>query len=168
MKVIEPGHIYTMDEIDVGIDEGRTRVNPQLVFVNREDNPHPGVQTQEVLRVLIDRTIHCDNCLPHPIDTNIIFHLRMALVLHEARALVRKAEKGLIEPENIAVGEDGHFALSKLTPTLESQNWVGRTGARKRVDDILNKLETEELHGVQSESYHHTPEPGGGENRSKK
>jgi hypothetical protein len=35
----------------------------------------------------------------------------MALVLHEARALIRKAEKGLIKPEKVQTGPDGHFLL---------------------------------------------------------
>jgi len=39
--------------------------------------------------------------------------LRMALVLHEARALMRKTEKGIIAPEQIdTCAEDGHFVLA--------------------------------------------------------
>jgi hypothetical protein len=65
-----------------------------LTFVNREANPHEGVQTQEVLRALIDRTLHCDRCLRWDGNDKIIHHLRMALALHEARAIERKTEKG--------------------------------------------------------------------------
>jgi len=81
--------------------------------VNREYGTHaPGTQTQEVLRALIDRTQHCHNCLPHEVNAKIIYHLRMALVLHEARALERKVEKGLLKPEQIVTDEDGHFKLT--------------------------------------------------------
>lgn len=106
MIVIEPGHIYHL-EVQDG-DEKET-----LTFVNREDNPHSGTQTQEVIRALIDRTMHCDNCLRWEGNDLIIHHLRMALVLHEARALGRKAVKGVIEPENVLTGSDGHFMLSR-------------------------------------------------------
>ncbi len=43
-------------------------------------------------------------------------HLRMALALHEARALLRHVEKGEIKPELVAVGSDGHFIIG-ATPT---------------------------------------------------
>lgn len=106
MKIIEPGHIYELDQLDAP-------TKPlHLIFVNREPGKlHPGTQTQEVLRVLIDRTIHCDNCLRWEGNDLIVFHLRMALVLHEVRALLRKVEEGLLKPERVVIGEDGHFAF---------------------------------------------------------
>lgn len=108
MKVIEPGHLYQLSHLDGG---GVSK----LQFVCREStdvlSPKEGVQTQEVLRALIDRTMHCDNCLPWEGNKAIIQHLRMALSLHEARALLRKAEKGLYKPELVAPGPDGHFLL---------------------------------------------------------
>jgi hypothetical protein len=75
MEIIEPGHIYRLSWLDGDPDrilgvQGRdsTRVDQSeadLVFVCREETdelrPHPGTQTQEVLRALIDRTMHCDN-----------------------------------------------------------------------------------------------------------
>lgn len=108
MKVIEPGHIYQLEHQD-GTGAG------MLVFVNREhETEHEGTQTQEVLRALIDRTQHCDSCLRWPGNDQIIEHLRMALVLHEARALERKTAKGELKPEKIATSDDGHFALSAV------------------------------------------------------
>lgn len=105
MKIIEKGHIYQLAHLD---GSGTTN----LTFVNREEGTeHEGVQTQEVLRALIDRTQHCHDCLPWTGNEMIIQHLRLALVLHEARALYRKAEKRLYKPENVAVGDDGHFYL---------------------------------------------------------
>jgi hypothetical protein len=113
MKIIEPGHIYELNWLDCkpqSPDWQYIRDN-KLVFVNREATPHPGTQTQEVLRALIDRTRHCDNCLRWPGNDLIIQHLQLALVLHEARALERKTIKGIIKPERIATSVDGHFRL---------------------------------------------------------
>lgn len=107
MKILEPGHVYEFANLDGELKNNR------IIFVNREPgNKHPGTQTQDVLRVLIDRTKHCDACLRWEGNDLIIHHLRMALVLHEARALIRKTEKGLISPESILTGNDGHFQLT--------------------------------------------------------
>lgn len=111
MRVVEPGHVYILDALD------NSKLSPfeqHLHFVNREPgHEHPGTQTQDVLRCLIDRTYHCDGCLPDDLNASIIFHLRMALVCHEMRALRRKAEKGIYAPEDVKTGPDGHFALDK-------------------------------------------------------
>lgn len=116
MKIIEPGHIYRLHWLDGVPDQELTGTvstcEADLIFVNREDNPHGGTQTQEVLRALIDRTMHCDNCLRWEGNDQIIYHLRQALVLHEARALGRKVEKGIITPESVSIGDDGHFLLT--------------------------------------------------------
>lgn len=106
MKIIEPGHIYELSSLDGDLQQ-------LLTFVNREITKHPGTQTQDVLRCLIDRTMHCDSCLRWEGNDEIIHHLRMALVLHEARALIRKTQKGLIKPEKIRIGPDGHFFLKE-------------------------------------------------------
>jgi len=111
MRILEAGHVYELNQLDTK----DTAAKLVLRYVNREPGTeHTGAQSQEVLRTLIDRTMHCDNCLRWHGNDLIIFHLRMALVLHEARALERKVEKGIILPENIetSVG-DGHFILSK-------------------------------------------------------
>lgn len=106
MRIIEPGHVYQLEHLD---GTGASI----LVFVNRERDGymHEGTQTQEVLRALIDRTKHCDSCLRWEGNDKIIEHLRMALVLHEARALERKTEKGRLQPESVTVGDDGHYLL---------------------------------------------------------
>ena len=117
MKILEPGHIYELNQIDG--DEKEI-----LRFVNREPGTeHPGTQTQEVLRALIDRTMHCDNCLRWDNNDQIIHHLRMALVLHEARALERKTEKGIIQPENIITEGDGHFSLKRDDASKDSRTY---------------------------------------------
>lgn len=118
MKIIEAGHIYELDHID-----GQNKTI--ITYVNREDNPHEGTQTQEILRmqidmnsVLIDRTNHCDSCFRWEGNDRIIKaisesqrQLRLALLYHEQRALERKMEKGRLLPESIPIGEDGHIEI---------------------------------------------------------
>jgi len=107
MKIVEPGHVYELDTLD---GDGKPIV---LTFVNREAGcEHEGTQTQEVMRALIDRTKHCDNCRRWSYNDKILYHMRMVIALHEARALERGAEKGLYDAEFITVDRaDGHFQL---------------------------------------------------------
>lgn len=142
MKIVEPGHVYALSWLDGepwtayhypdGNDDPDVSVHEDhLIFVNREEgSEHGGTQTQEVLRALIDRTMHCDNCLPWNGNAKIIHHLRMALALHEARALERKAEKGYYEPERVAKGDDGHFTLNMVTrnPTSDAMVYKYKDG----------------------------------------
>lgn len=119
MKTIEKGHIYdlTIRSHDGTLPAIKVGDAQTLKFVNKQPGQeHDGVTTQEVLRVLLDRARHCANCMPHRNNEQIIYHLRMALVLHEARALERKLEKGLIAPEYISTGPDGHYELSRQLP----------------------------------------------------
>lgn len=107
MQILDPGHVYKLDALD-----GETHVANTVIFVKRfrgADN-HPGTTNQELLRVLIDRVKFLDGEKPWPLNEQIIHHLRMALVLHEARALIRKVEKVEITPESLVTKEsDGHF-----------------------------------------------------------
>lgn len=133
MKIIEAGHIYELNSIDGGEPV-------RLTFVNREPGTeHPGTQTQEALRSLIDRTMHCDNCLRWPGNDLIIYHLRMALVLHEARALERKVEKGYIRPELMSTsGEDGHFTLDdKVLVSVDNATYTQKA---KRDSPLVKKM----------------------------
>ena len=105
MKVVSAGHVYELDERGGG--------TTLIHFVNSEPGTEqPGLTTQEILRMLIDRTRYCNKCLPHPNNERIIYHFRMALVLHEARALERKVVKEQLAPEFIVTGDDGHFSLT--------------------------------------------------------
>ena len=106
MKAIIPGHLYELDHLDGDRKQ-------QLRFVDRgHGTNYQGTYNQEVLRVLIDRVqfLHAEQ--PWILNEQIIYHLRMALVLHEARALGRKVEKGQLLPEQLPVGRDGHFLFS--------------------------------------------------------
>lgn len=111
MRVIEKGHIYQPIQRREG-DGSRLLQEQTITFINKEEGKeHDGTTTQEVIRILIDRTRHCANCMPHPNNERIVYHLRMALILHESRALERKVEKGYILPEYIETETDGHFSL---------------------------------------------------------
>lgn len=127
MEVVEPGHVYTLAWLDGGAmarasggeatSHDGLMVEDRLIFVRRDskrgENNHAGTQCQEVIRALIDRVQYCEAMEHWEGNDDIIEHLREALVLFEARALLRKTEKGIIHPELIATGEDGHFMLTK-------------------------------------------------------
>lgn len=114
MKVLEVGHMYqpAIRNVD-GKEMGGEVAAQKIIFINKQPGQeHAGTTTQEVLRVLLDRTRHCANCMPHRNNEQIVYHLRMALALHEARALERKVEKGL-EIEYQETDEDGHLLLKE-------------------------------------------------------
>ena len=130
MKILEKGHVYELDFID---GKAASEEN-HLVFVNRESGKeHAGTQTQEVLRALIDRTYHCDNCLPSEFNERIIHHLRMALVYHEARALVRKQDKEYFNAEEIEVSDDGHFRMLTTGPSSDLKNSASKRNFDKEL-----------------------------------
>ncbi|MCP1550654.1 MULTISPECIES: hypothetical protein [Methylorubrum] len=106
MKVLTPGHRYELDHLD---GSGKTI----LQFVSRKPlhEPQEGVINQEVLRAIIDRVQVLDGEVPWEGNRQILMHLRMALALHEARAMLRHVEKGEIKPELLPVGADGHFIV---------------------------------------------------------
>lgn len=92
MKIIDPGHIYELRQL--GDDKTQT-----LTFIKRSggavqyNKEWPGLQTQEVLRALIDRTIYLDKVLECKETKEAARHLRAALYWYEARALRRKRSK---------------------------------------------------------------------------
>lgn len=107
MDIIDLGHHYKLSTLD-----GNAEV--YLTFVRRfrgEDN-YAGTTCQEVLRVLIDRTKFLDGEIPWSGNADIILHMEQALAGFEARAILRKAEKGQIEPSSIIGGKkDGHWRI---------------------------------------------------------
>ena len=107
MKPLIHGHLYELDHLD---GSGKTH----LQFVSREPlhDPREGVINQEVLRALIDRVECLNEEVPWAGNADILHHLRMALVLHEARALVRHVQKGELRPETLVTGADGHFVFA--------------------------------------------------------
>lgn len=109
MKIIDPGHEYELASID-----GECVQKIRFVKRFRGVENHAGTTNQELLRVLIDRVTRLNDERPWPGNQEIIVHLRMALILHESRALYRKVEKGLLKPEHVVTAiRDGHFKLTE-------------------------------------------------------
>lgn len=91
MEVVTKGHVYRMVQLGGGIQD--------ITFVRRSGGAvtypteWPGVQTQEVLQVLIDRTKYLNGILPCVETEDDLYYLRMALFMYEVRAWRRKQEK---------------------------------------------------------------------------
>lgn len=94
MRVGEEGHIFVLNELPV--EPGGEAGTQTLKFIRRSSGQikhpteWPGVQTQEVLRALIKRTIYLNHLIPCNESMNAIWHLRMTLWEYEARAYRRK------------------------------------------------------------------------------
>ena len=128
MKVIEAGHVYAVDTVD-----SRGLLNPQTIrFLRRSSSliQHPyeaeGTNTQELLRVAIDRTKYLDKIQPCSENEDILFCLRHALLLYEARAYrrkVNKVNKGQgVHPEGSEVLKDVPFEM--LNCGEEASLWI--------------------------------------------
>lgn len=91
MKTLDKGHVYELNQLGGGAQA--------LTFVKRSggavcyEKEWPGVQTQEVLRALIERTKYLDTILPCIETKDAMQYLRMALFMYEVRAWRRKQEK---------------------------------------------------------------------------
>lgn len=92
MKVLEPGHVYELEHLGTPGCEVLTFIRRNSAAITHESE-HPGTNTQEVLRALIDRSIFLNHVLPCAETEDAIEYLRMALACYEARALRRKREK---------------------------------------------------------------------------
>ena len=138
MHAIDPGHVYELRELGGGTQTLRfAKRSGGAIKYNEE---WPGVQTQEVLRALIDRTKYLNDVLPCVETRDALWHLRMALFMYEVRAYRRKQENvnrkvpahdDSVSPkpwhensfsdvpfnetdiELRPVGEDGHVVLEK-------------------------------------------------------
>jgi hypothetical protein len=108
MKILDAGHSYELDVLDGNL-------NQTIKFVKRGRgvHNHPGTINQDVLRVLIDRVKFLNNEIPWDGNDKIIYHLRMALALQEARAMFRRIEKEEFKPEFVPTSAlDGHFMFA--------------------------------------------------------
>ena len=104
MIVKDIGHTYLLADNKTG------KHNTILSFYKDQiinSVGYEGTTNQEVLRALIDRVKFLDTQKPHPFNTQIIKHLRYALVLHEMRHLERIVDKDL-SIEHV-VGNPTHF-----------------------------------------------------------
>lgn len=93
MRIIDPGHLYAVVNVDGPGEQ-------QIQFVRRRDHrgglvsPYtPGILSQELLRVLIDRVRYLNDEDPCTEDVQIIHALRDCLRLFESRAARRTIEK---------------------------------------------------------------------------
>lgn len=106
MIIDYPGHAYRIPELDGD--------KLQLIqFVQRKPHhePKPGILIQDLLRVCIDRVKVLNEEVQAEENIQVLYHLRMAMVAQETRALRRKVELGKLYPEELDCGEDGHFKL---------------------------------------------------------
>jgi hypothetical protein len=145
MNVIEKGHIYS-PKMRKWTDDSQEPKEQKITFINKEKGrEHNGTTTQEVIRILIDRTRHCANCMPHPNNERIVYHLRMALILHEARALERKVEKNYFAAEYLETGEDGHLKVVQNCVLAENLDTTELIPHRHDWDRVCNHpIEIEE------------------------
>lgn len=132
MRVVVPGHIYLLDQLDTG---GFQEPRQYITFVKRvgegypgnEGDPHRGVTVQEVCRVLIDRlqyvqnqAAHFDDQLSVQIDQECIEDLRAVIRLLEHRAAVRH-ERPILMPGD-------RWRYPELQPTCRGCGHVGCSG----------------------------------------
>lgn len=101
MKIVEPGHLYVLDELDGELSQ-------HLIFVKREGphypgnvGAHPGTTSQEVLRALIDRARYVNRQILCVETECAIGLLQTALALFEMRAKRVKGQ-GLNQVTTIA------------------------------------------------------------------
>jgi hypothetical protein len=92
VKVIVPGHVYALSHLGSEGHETLTFCRRNSAAVTHESE-HPGTNTQEVLRVLIDRSQFLNEVLPCVETESAVQYLRMALECYEARALRRRRQK---------------------------------------------------------------------------
>jgi len=95
MKVIDPGHEYELNQLDVDPKAGIVLSN-RLIFVKREGPKYPGnigahegTNIQEVCRALIDRLKYLDNQIHDDRNITSIIKLRHVIWLLEDRAAER-------------------------------------------------------------------------------
>lgn len=109
MYIIEPGHIYDLENRNNGVQ--------RLTFIKNlpEDSlsNHDGVSCQEVLRALIDRVLELNRQVPCHENIEIINKLRECIVLFETRAVSRMLTKSYSKTgkciEELPVESNGHI-----------------------------------------------------------
>lgn len=92
MRVLEPGHIYSLPHLEGEGAEILTFIKRSGGAIDYGPTEHPGTNTQEVIRALIDRSKYLDNVLPCDETKDAIYFLRMALYSYEVRVYRRKME----------------------------------------------------------------------------
>lgn len=105
MKELDPGHRYALANLR---GSGVTVLQFFKDAALHDGDGADGPSTQEVLRACIARVKSLNSERPWDGNAAIVDHLRMAIALFEARALLRKTEKGL-PIECLPTAADGHI-----------------------------------------------------------
>lgn len=100
MKIIDPGHLYSLEALAQETGSGRRPVASSLRFVKRigarypgnEEPGYDGTTSQEVIRALIDRAKYVDNQISDPMNFTVLVNLRTALLCLEIRAAQQRGE----------------------------------------------------------------------------
>lgn len=107
MRVIDPGHTFGLRNLEC---EGET-----ILRFHKDIRIHGdgqmGPSTQEVLRAVISRVHKLHEEQPHWVNDQIVQRGREMIALFEARALLRKVEKGALLIDELPVGRDGHIII---------------------------------------------------------
>lgn len=106
MKVLDPGHAYSLDSLDGDFEQ-------VLQFVKREGpkypgnvGHYPGTTMQEVLRALIERATYVNNQIPCPETTLAVGLMQSALFLFESRAARRHGRVFEASIEDLVSGQN--------------------------------------------------------------
>ena len=92
MEVIDEGHKYQLSHVESDDYETVTFIKRSGKQI-KHDNEYSGTNSQECIRMLIDRTKYLNDQLYCEESEDIIYYLRQALFIYEARAYRRKMQK---------------------------------------------------------------------------
>ena len=98
MKILDPGHLYEVEEYDSNLSIKQTRRYMKRIgdkFPGNKPPSYSGTNCQEEIRVLIDRVMYLNNQKPCLENKLIIENFRKNIELFENRAL---REKNLPRP----------------------------------------------------------------------
>ena len=108
MRELYKGHRYELDHLD-----GKAKSVLQFVQRGPLHEACEGVTNQEVVRAIISRIKCLDSERPWSGNKDILYHLRMVILLHESRATEQKIERHSEEVEYYSLGVDGHFEVGQ-------------------------------------------------------
>lgn len=111
MKVLDPGHLYELDDLKA---ETKTILQFSKDPLLHDGDGYPGPSCQEVLRAIIDRVQTLDNEKHWSGNADIIFHARMMIAGFEARAIIRQVEKEGLPIELLPLAPNGHIQLPNV------------------------------------------------------
>lgn len=92
IEVLDPGHKYRITNLEADGTQTWRFIKRSSKMI-RHDREYAGSNTQDVIRMLIDRTEYLNDVGPSEESQNAITWLRMALYEYEARAWRRKKQK---------------------------------------------------------------------------